>query len=237
MEKTLRLKESEDRRRFILPLEFSGDFADDEKIKILKLYFQEMLSALLSNKTEEEFLEDIKDIFKSNGYNILQTVSKTLTYSWDIHGPLHEMMMLTASEFIKSKPHWPPNLAAAMILCSNVLEVVVNNRLIEKFEKLGRKDKVTLVKEEKKISVGDKLTWLLNDAFNRSLKDDNTLWTWFLDINTMRNKIVHCKENSLEKIEIEAKANHGHKTKLSEAFVTEAITYTRKILIFLEKLL
>lgn len=235
MEKTIWIKQS-DRKGFALPLEFSEDILDVEKSKILNLYFQEMVNSLTRNKAEKEFIETIKNILRSEGYMVMQNISSSLPLSRNIHGPLPDMIMYSASELIKNNPDWPPNLATAMILCGNALEIVVNKKLIDKFNEIQRPDKAELVEKDKSLSLKDKLTWLLTDAFNQSLKKDNTLWMWFKDINKMRNEIVHCKKGSLEAIEIEAKANHGCKTKLDKTFVKDAIAYSEKILAFLENL-
>lgn len=196
MEKMIKIKESRDRSGFVSPLEFSDDFSEDEKTTILNIYFQEMVCALIENRREEEFVESIKNILRSNKYTVMQSVSATLTYSWNVHGPLHEMMMYSASKFLKENHAWPPNLAAAIIFCINALEIYVNIKLIGKFNTLGRADKARLVEDDKSLSLEDKLCWLLTDAFNSSLKEQNTLWQWFDNIKKMRNKIIHQKKDS-----------------------------------------
>ena len=86
MEKLIMIKESKDRSGFASPLEFSDDFSEAEKTNILNLYFQEMVRALIENRREEEFVESIKNILRSNKYTVMQSVSAPLTISWNIHG-------------------------------------------------------------------------------------------------------------------------------------------------------
>ena len=81
MEKLITIKESKDRSGFVSPLEFSDDFSEDEKTRILNLYFQEMVRGLIENRREEEFVESIKNILRLNKYTVMQSVSAPLTYS------------------------------------------------------------------------------------------------------------------------------------------------------------
>ena len=236
MEKLITIKESKDRSGFVSPLEFSDDFPEDEKTNILNLYFQEMVRALIENRREGEFVKAIKNILRSNKYTVMQSVSATLTYRWNILGPLREMMMYSASKFLKENPAWPPNLAAAIIFCINALEIYVNIKLIDKFNTMGRADKARLVEDDKSLSLEDKLCWLLTDAFNSSLKEQNTLWQWFDNIKKMRNKIIHHKKDS-DGTDIVLKDKEGNVVhKLDEVFAKNAIENTQEILTFLENL-
>ncbi|NUO10255.1 MAG: hypothetical protein HUU08_16605 [Candidatus Brocadia sp.] len=236
MEKKITIKESKDRCGFVSPLEFSDDFSEDEKTNILNLYFQEMVRALIENKNEEEFVESIKNRLRSNKYTVIQSVSATLTFSWNILGPLPEMMMYSASKFLKENHAWPPNLAAVIIFCINALEISVNIKLIDKFNTMGRSDKARLVKDDRSLSLEDKFSWLLTDAFNSSLKVQNILWTWLDNIKKMRNEIIHLKKDS-DGTDIVLKDKEGNIVhKLDEVFTKNAIEHTQKILTFLEKL-
>lgn len=234
MEKKITIKESKDRCGFVSPLEFSDDFSEDEKTNILNLYFQEMVRALIENKSEKEFFESIKNILRSSKYTVMQSVSVTLSYSWNILGPLPEMMMYSASELLKENYVWPPNLAAAIIFCINALEISVNIKLISRFNAMGRADKVKLVEDDRSLSLEDKFSWLLTDAFNSSLKGQSTLWQWFHNIKIMRNEIIHRKKDSDGTDMVLKKGNVVHR--LDEVFVKNAIENTQKILTFLEKL-
>lgn len=236
MKKVISIKEKEDRNRFVLPIEFGEEFSDDEKIKILQSYFQAMVDALLANKTEDKFMEGIKESWKSEGYTVMQLVSRTFTYRWNILGPLPEMMMHSASSLLKENSGWPPNLAAALIFCINAIEISVNNILIDRFNTINRPDKSKLVEDDRGLSLEDKFTWLLNDAFGASLKNENILWVWFLDIKNMRNKIVHFKKDS-DGTDITLNNQDGTpRKKLDEAFTSEAIRHTNEILDFLRVL-
>lgn len=185
MEKLITIKESNDRSGFVSPLEFSDDFSEDEKTNILNLYFQEMVRTLIENRSAEEFFESIKNILRSNKYTVMQSVSATLTYSWNIHGPLPEMMLYSASKFLEENHAWPPNLSAAIIFCINALEISVNIKLFSRFNAMGRADKAKLVEDDRSLSLEDKFSWLLTDAFNSSLKGQNILWSWFDNIKNM----------------------------------------------------
>lgn len=236
MEKAVVIKENKDRYGFVLPIEFRGDFSDDEKIKILQSYFQNMVFALLENKTEEEFIRGIMSIWQSDGYIARRYLSKTFDYSWNILGPMSEMMMDSASKLLKENPDWPPNLAASIIFCVNAMEMVINNKLMNRFNEINRHDKAKLVEDDRSLSLEDKFTWLLNDAFNSSLKSDDTLWMWFLDIKNMRNKIIHLKKSSDgTDITLNDKAGNPRK-KLDKLFCKEAIQYTQKGLDYLKAL-
>ena len=236
MEKLITIKESKDRSGFVSPLEFSDDFPEDEKTNILNLYFQEMVRALIENRREEEFVESIKNILRSNKYTVMQSVSATLIYSWNILGPLPEMMMYSASKLLKENHAWPPNLAAAIIFCINALEISVNIKLIDKFNALGRADKAEFVENDRRLSLEDKFSQLLTYAFNSSLKGQDILWTWLGNIKKMRNKIVHLKKDS-DGTDIVLRNKDGNVLhKLDEAFAISAIEHTHKILTFLENL-
>lgn len=234
MEKLIMIKESKDRSGFASPLEFSDDFSEAEKTNILNLYFQEMVRALIENRREEEFVESIKNILRSNKYTVMQSVSAPLTISWNIHGPLHEMMLYSASKFLEENHAWPPNLAAAIIFCINALEISVNIKLINRFNAMGRADKAKLIEDDRSLSLEDKFSWFLTDAFNFSLKGQSTLWQWFHNIKKMRNEIIHRKKDSAGTEMVLKKGNVLHK--LDEVFVKNAIENTQKILTFLEKL-
>ena len=237
MEKLIMIKESKDRSGFVSPLEFSDDFSEDEKTNILNLYFHEMVRALIENRSEEEFFKSIKNILRSSKYTVMQSVSATLTYSRNILGPLPEMMMYSASKILKENHAWPPNLAAAIIFCINALEISVNIKLIDKFNTMGRSDKARLVKYDRSLSLEDKFSWLLTDAFNSTLlKGQNILWTWLDNIKKMRNEIIHLKKDS-DGTDIVLKDENGNVLhKMDVAFAISAIEYTHKILTFLEKL-
>jgi hypothetical protein len=101
---------------------------------------------------------------------------------------------------------------------------------------MGRTDKAGLVEDERSLSLEDKFSWLLTDAFNSSLKEQNTLWQWFYNIKKMRDKIIHLKKDS-DGTDIVLKDKNGNVLhKLDEAFAISAIDHTRKILTFLENL-
>ena len=80
MEKLITIKESKDRSGFVSPLEFSDDFSEDEKTRILNLYFQEMVRGLIENRREEEFVESIKNILRSYKYTVIQSMNTTFTH-------------------------------------------------------------------------------------------------------------------------------------------------------------
>jgi len=231
--KSITIKSGERKNSFTIPLEFNGDFSDDEKIEILKLYFQEMASALLKKKTLGEFIDIIKNILKSKGYPVMQSVSITQEIRFNIFGPLSEMMISSASQILQENPTWPPNLAASIIFCVNALEIDINNKLINKFIAAKRPDKVKLVEKDRRLSLEDKLSWLLTEAFGKSLKENNTLWNWFLDIKKMRNMIVHFKKDT-DGTNMTLKNKPGKK--LNNEFVIEAIENTKKIIDYLKSL-
>ncbi|MCX5886674.1 MAG: hypothetical protein NT096_12330 [Proteobacteria bacterium] len=234
MEKKVLIKEDKDSVRFVLPLEFDGDFSDDEKIKLLQSYFREMVCALLENKTEEEFFKNIADVWKSKGYIVRNLISTTFTSKYNILSSLPEMMIHSALKLLGENSGWPPNLSAAIVFCVNAMEIVVNNKLIDRFNQIGRLDKVELVQDDKGLSLEDKFTWLLNDAFGSSLKNENTLWTWFLDIKGMRNKVVHLKKDS-DGTDITLNDKNGNpRKKLDATFAREAIEHTLQILNYLK---